>query len=54
MSRESINVEPTKELFIYMLTRDVGLENAIIDLIDNSVDGALSNCIDDNLSNPNC
>lgn len=51
MSKENINVEPTKELFIYMLTRDVSLENAIIDLIDNSVDGALSNCQSDNLSN---
>jgi len=51
MAKENIKVEPTKELFIYMLTRDVGLENAIIDLIDNSVDGALSNSLNDDLSN---
>lgn len=31
---------PTKNFFIQMLTRDISLENAIIDLIDNSVDGA--------------
>jgi hypothetical protein len=31
---------PTKDLFIYMLTRDLQLGEAIIDLADNSVDGA--------------
>lgn len=31
---------PTKELFIEMLTRDISLEDAIIDLIDNSIDAA--------------
>lgn len=35
-----INAEPTKELFIYMLVRDIPLIRAIIDLVDNSVDGA--------------
>ncbi len=34
MSERDVNVQPTKELFIYMLTRDVKLEKAIIDLID--------------------
>ncbi len=33
--------EPTKELFISMLIRDISLIDAISDLIDNSVDGAL-------------
>jgi len=36
-----IDAAPTKELFIYMLVRDIPLIRAIIDLIDNSVDGAI-------------
>jgi len=36
-----IDASPTKELFIYMLVRDISLNRAIIDLVDNSVDGAL-------------
>ncbi|MGA2585092.1 MAG: ATP-binding protein [Tepidisphaeraceae bacterium] len=36
----SIDVTPTKELFIDMLTRDIALIPAIIDLVDNSADGA--------------
>lgn len=35
-----INAMPTKELFIEMLTKDISLIPAIIDLVDNSVDGA--------------
>ncbi len=35
-----INASPTKEFFIYMLTRDLKLERAILDLVDNCVDGA--------------
>lgn len=35
-----IHAEPTKDLFIYMLVRDIPLISAIIDLVDNSVDGA--------------
>ncbi|MGH9433064.1 MAG: hypothetical protein ACRD3T_16150, partial [Terriglobia bacterium] len=35
-----INASPTKEFFISMLTRDIPLTRAIIDLVDNSVDGA--------------
>lgn len=37
---ERIDASPTKAFFIDMLTRDIGLEQAILDLIDNSVDGA--------------
>src|SRR4051812_32570873 len=40
MSDTTINASPTKEFFIHMLTRDVSLSRAIIDLVDNSVDGA--------------
>lgn len=50
MSKENIDVQPTKELFIYMLTRDVKLEKAIIDLIDNSIDAAINNSTDNDLS----
>lgn len=35
-----IDASPTKEFFIFMLTRDVQLSRAIIDLVDNCVDGA--------------
>lgn len=35
-----INASPTKEFFIEMLTRDIPLGRAIIDLVDNSIDGA--------------
>jgi hypothetical protein len=34
-----IDASPTKELFIYMLVRDISLSRAIIDLVDNSVVG---------------
>ena len=36
-----INAYPTKELFISMLIKDITLRDAIGDLLDNSVDGAL-------------
>lgn len=32
---------PTKEFFVSMLTRDIKLEDAILDLVDNCLDGAL-------------
>jgi hypothetical protein len=35
-----INASPTKEFFIHMLTRDVQLSRALIDLVDNCIDGA--------------
>jgi len=35
-----INASPTKDFFIHMLIRDIPLNRAIIDLVDNSVDGA--------------
>src|SRR5216683_8239292 len=35
-----IDAMPTKELFIDMLTRDIALCPAIIDLVDNCADGA--------------
>lgn len=35
-----IKAFPTKRFFLDMLTRDISIERAIIDLIDNSIDGA--------------
>jgi len=35
-----VEAHPTKDFFITMLTKDIKLERAIIDLIDNSIDGA--------------
>ena len=32
---------PTKQLFVSMLTKDIELDASILDLIDNSVDGAI-------------
>ncbi|MDP2983996.1 MAG: ATP-binding protein [Candidatus Latescibacter sp.] len=40
MTDKKINAMPTKELFIDMLTRDIPLIPAIIDLVDNCADGA--------------
>jgi Histidine kinase-, DNA gyrase B-, and HSP90-like ATPase len=35
-----VDAEPTKEFFVSMLVRDIELHDAVIDLLDNSVDGA--------------
>lgn len=35
-----IEASPTKEFFIFMLTRDIPLIRAIVDLVDNCIDGA--------------
>ena len=32
---------PTKQFFVSMLTRDISLDDAILDLVDNCLDGAL-------------
>lgn len=40
MDNLTIKASPTKEFFIFMLTRDVALARSIIDLVDNCVDGA--------------
>lgn len=36
-----IDVSPTKSFFVQMLTRDIALSDAILDLLDNCVDGIL-------------
>jgi len=40
MSSNIIEGNPTKTFFIEMITRDISIEDAIIDLLDNSIDGA--------------
>lgn len=40
LSDEEIDVTPTRGLFVEMLTRDIRLDRAILDLVDNSIDGA--------------
>lgn len=40
MDSNTVNMEPTKRLFIEILTKDIKLEKAILDLIDNSIDAA--------------
>lgn len=47
----TIKASPTKEFFIFMLTRDIPLIRAILDLVDNSVDGATRIKMEDNYSN---
>lgn len=37
---DQINAAPTKAFFVEMLVRDISLEQAVLDLVDNSIDGA--------------
>ncbi len=37
----NVSTKPVKRFFVDMLTRDIGLEDAILDLLDNCVDGIL-------------
>jgi hypothetical protein len=37
---ERADASPTKAFFVRMITRDISLEDCIMDLIDNSIDGA--------------
>lgn len=38
---QPVDASPVKSFFVHMLTRDIGLEDAILDLLDNCVDGIL-------------
>ncbi len=38
--KKGANGNPTKSFFVRMITRDITLEDCILDLIDNSIDGA--------------
>ena len=37
----ALDTNPTKRFFVEMLTRDIDLDDAVLDLLDNCVDGAL-------------
>jgi Histidine kinase-, DNA gyrase B-, and HSP90-like ATPase len=41
LSNDEAQASPTKQFFVSMLTRDISLADAILDLIDNCLDGAL-------------
>ena len=41
-SERRIHAEPTKDFFIEVLTRDIRLQDAIVDLLDNAIDAAHS------------
>lgn len=41
LSGDTAKAVPTKQFFVSMLTRDISLDDAILDLIDNCLDGAL-------------
>lgn len=38
MAANSINAAPTKNFFVDMLTRDIDLKDAILDLLDKCID----------------
>ena len=40
VQNKKVDASPTKSFFIYMLTRDIDVRPAIVELIDNSIDGA--------------
>lgn len=40
LPEDEIDVTPTRTLFVEMLTRDIQLDRAVLDLVDNSIDGA--------------
>jgi hypothetical protein len=46
---DKIDAMPTKAFFVDMLTKDIALEQAVLDLVDNSVDGAKRFPSDDEL-----
>ena len=48
----SVNAAPVKSFFVSMLTRDIRLEEAILDLLDNCVDGILRSCTKSKSADP--
>ncbi|CRX45677.1 TPA: ATP-binding protein [Yersinia enterocolitica] len=49
MTTQTVKASPAKVFFVDMLTRDIELTDAILDLIDNCLDGAMRKCSE----NPN-
>lgn len=48
--KKKVQASPTKDFFVRMITRDITLEDCILDLLDNSIDAAGGCLQDDNLS----
>jgi hypothetical protein len=40
LARDKAHANPSKAFFVRMLTRDISLDDCILDLVDNSIDGA--------------
>jgi hypothetical protein len=40
MDQKTVKGDPTKGFFVHTITRDISLEDCVLDLIDNSLDGA--------------
>jgi hypothetical protein len=49
---DPVDASPVKSFFVHMLTRDIRLEEAILDLLDNCVDGILRSHTPHNASEP--
>ena len=45
-AKEQVSAQPSKRFFVEMLTRDIELSDAILDLLDNSVDGLIRSRLD--------
>ena len=41
MTEQMANAYPKKKFFVDMFTRDISLEDCLLDLIDNSIDGLI-------------
>lgn len=46
--KQTVDASPTKGFFIFMITRDIYIRPAIVELIDNAIDGAKRVCPDGN------
>ncbi|AUU85019.1 ATP-binding protein [Leclercia sp. LSNIH1] len=51
MNTNPVNASPAKKFFVDMLTRDIELTDAILDLVDNCLDGAMRSISEKNLNN---
>lgn len=52
LKKKSVDAYPVKNFFVDMLTRDITLEDAILDLLDNCVDGILRTVTEKNSPKP--
>src|SRR5690348_13614045 len=52
MAAEFVDASPRREFFAFMLTRDISLQDCILDLIDNCLDGARRSIKDYSIDDP--